>query len=372
MKIVYVSDAIYPYLKGGKEKRLYEVSTRLAKKGHDVHIYTMHWWDNPSKDSFEGGVQLHALCRRYDLYNDNRRSIKEAILFGLACFKLTRVKFDILDVDHMPFFPVITAWIVCSLRRRKLYGTWHEALSRQDWVRYMGFGGNIAAIIESICIRLPYSITAASEHTRSLLIAHHSHARRVELVTPGVDLRSIKSIRPSNIACDVLYVGRLVKDKNIDKLVEAVGLIIESKPDIRCIIIGEGIERPRLEHLIKEKGLDNNIAILKPLPEADDIYSFMKSSKVFVLPSVREGYGIVALEALACDTPVITTNTPTNAAKDLVINSSMGSLIHLNVHVLAEEINKWINKGSRTNLSKFISGFDWDVQADKQVKIYTT
>src|SRR5260221_7593843 len=109
MKVVFVSDAVYPYNKGGKEKRLYELSTRLVKLGHDVHIYTMHWWRSPEKVRTEQGVRLHAISRRHDLYHGTRRSISEGILFGLACLKLLTVAFDVLDVDHMPFFPVYSA-----------------------------------------------------------------------------------------------------------------------------------------------------------------------------------------------------------------------------------------------------------------------
>lgn len=121
MKIVLVSDAIYPYNKGGKEKRVFELSTRLAKLGHDVHIYTMRWWSTPETTRTENGVQLHAISKKYEMYHGDRRSIKEGVMFAFACLKLLTVKFDVIDVDHMPFFPIITTWIVCVLtfRRKK-------------------------------------------------------------------------------------------------------------------------------------------------------------------------------------------------------------------------------------------------------------
>jgi len=155
MRIVFVSDAVYPYNKGGKEKRLYELSTRLVNLGHDVHIYTMHWWRTPEKVRNENGVQLHAISHFHDLYRGDRRSISEGILFGLACLKLMFVRFDVLDVDHMPFFPIYSGWLVCLLRGKKLYGTWHEALTVREWVGYMGVGGYIASAIEQVSIRLP-------------------------------------------------------------------------------------------------------------------------------------------------------------------------------------------------------------------------
>src|SRR5437667_5889404 len=93
LKIALVSDAIYPYNKGGKEKRIYEISTRLAKAGHEVHIYCMKWWKGKSNQRIENGVYLHAISPLYPLYSGQRRSIRQALLFSLACFKLIKEDF---------------------------------------------------------------------------------------------------------------------------------------------------------------------------------------------------------------------------------------------------------------------------------------
>jgi len=64
MNIAIVSDAIYPYNKGGKEKKIFEISTRLVKKGHRVTIYCMKWWKG--KDiKVENGVILNAISPLY-------------------------------------------------------------------------------------------------------------------------------------------------------------------------------------------------------------------------------------------------------------------------------------------------------------------
>src|SRR6185369_842907 len=102
MKIAIVSDAIYPYNKGGKEKRIFEISTRLVKKGHTVTIYTMHWWKGKEITRVENGVRLHGISPLYPLYSEERRSIRQAVLFALFCFKLINKDFDVIDADHMP------------------------------------------------------------------------------------------------------------------------------------------------------------------------------------------------------------------------------------------------------------------------------
>src|SRR5664279_4133987 len=130
-RIAIVSDAVYPYNKGGKETRIHELSTRLVRSGHDVTIYTMKWWSTPEKTRIEEGVTLQAISPLYPLYNGERRSIKEGILFGLACFGLLWKKFDVLDVDHMPYFPLFSLKVVSLLRRKPMLATWHEVWGRE-------------------------------------------------------------------------------------------------------------------------------------------------------------------------------------------------------------------------------------------------
>ena len=74
MKIAFVTDVIYPYIKGGAEKRIHEFSYRL-KEGNEVHVYGIKWRDGPSvlkKD----GITYHGVCRPRRLYKNGRRSIR--------------------------------------------------------------------------------------------------------------------------------------------------------------------------------------------------------------------------------------------------------------------------------------------------------
>ncbi|MDB5184235.1 MAG: hypothetical protein JWN38_43 [Candidatus Saccharibacteria bacterium] len=369
MNITFVSDAIYPYNKGGKEKRLYELSTRLAAMGHDVHIYTMHWWESPEKSRIEHGVHLHAISRFYPMYKGDVRSIKQGVLFGLACFRLFRIKFEILDVDHMPFFPIYSAWLVCLFRGKRFHGTWHEALSRKDWVNYMGAAGNIAALVERISVQLPHAVTAASDHTHRLIKTELKRRRNISVVSSGIDVGLINAVKPARRRIDVLYAGRLVKDKNIDKLVDAIGLAAKTMPSLRCTIVGHGAEKQRIMRQIKKLKLQSHINLVEPLTNASDIYAYMKISRVFCLPSVREGFGIVALESLACNTPVITTSAPANAAKDL-INGKNGSVVSLTVESLAQAITRWVSNARPRALAKTVADYGWDSLAEKQLGVY--
>jgi glycosyltransferase involved in cell wall biosynthesis len=371
-KIVFVSDGIYPYMKGGKEKRLHEISRHLAVMGYDVHIYTMHWWEGKEKRRTEDGVQLHALCNYQEMYHGDRRSIKEGIVFSLACFKLFWITFDVLDVDHMPFLPILSSWVVCRLRGRRFFGTWHEALSHREWTDYMGPSGILASLIERISVHLPYTITAASAHTKELLASIHGRAERVGLVASGIDTALMRAVEPANVCCDVLYVGRLVKDKNIRTLIRAIGIITKKDSTVRCIIIGQGIEKSYLRRLSSHLKLQDNITFLEPLAEAAEVYAYMKAAKVFCLPSTREGFSLVTLEALGCGTPVITADSPANAAKRFITDGQNGSIVPCTPEALAKAIVHWASLPQKPNTTIELAEYDWHSLAEKQMKVYTS
>ena len=95
MKISLVYDAIYPYIKGGGEKRYYEIAQRLSAKGHEVHIYGQKLWSG-DKIIKKEGIFYHGIAKSSSLYTQERkRSIKEAIMFGFCSLKMVKEDFDI-------------------------------------------------------------------------------------------------------------------------------------------------------------------------------------------------------------------------------------------------------------------------------------
>ena len=107
----------------------------LEMIGIEVHIYTMKWWDGEDILDLDG-VRLHGICKQRPLYSGERRSIMQALMFGLATFKLIAARFDVLDVDHMPYFPLFAARIICALRRKRMMATWHEVWGNAYWKSY--------------------------------------------------------------------------------------------------------------------------------------------------------------------------------------------------------------------------------------------
>ncbi len=136
---------------------------------------------------------------------------------------------------------------------------------------------------------------------------------------------------------DIIFVGRLIKEKHVDLLVRAFGILSSEQPELRLLIIGEGPEQDAITKIIHELSLEDRIVLKGFQDDHDEVIAQMKSAKVFVNPSTREGFGITALEALACGIPVVTVNHPANAIRDLITEKN-GFTCSLSEKDLAETI----------------------------------
>jgi glycosyltransferase involved in cell wall biosynthesis len=298
------------------------------------------------------------------LQSGDKRSLKQGLLFGLATLKLLFVKFDVIDVDHMPFFPLFSAKLVCLLRGKPMYATWHEVWGRQYWQTYLGTAGIVAALIEKIAFYLPNTIISVSQHTTKKLI-EAGVTTPIQTVPLGVDLEGIYTVEPQVNGWDVVYAGRLLRHKNVDLLIKSIDQVRKSYPDISCAIIGEGPEKSNLEELTKELHLKNNVQFLDYFEDHNDLYGLLKASKMLVLPSTREGFGLIVIEANACGIPAITLNHPGNAARELIVEGQNGMLADVSAESIAEKIILTLqDQGAmkpRTTLEQFFANHDWNM-----------
>ena len=374
MKIAFIYDAVYPWVKGGAEKRVYELATRLAQRGHDVHWYSLGWWwpENGETDMLMDGIHLHGVSNPIELYSDDRRSIKEAIIFSLKLFNpLLKENYDVLDCQGFPFFSCFTAKIHSILGRSNLIITLHEIWG-DYWYTYLGKTGIFGVIIERAMLSLTDNIITVSTMTKKDLKAIKKSENSI-IIPNGIDFNHITEIRPSNEKSDVIFAGRLIKEKNVDILINSMVLVKEKFPDIKCLIIGNGPERKKLEELSLQLQLKDNIIFKDFMENYDDLIGYIKSSKVFALPSTREGFGIVVIEANACGIPVVVVDHEMNAAMDLVVEAVNGFKSRLTIKDMADKIIKSLeNNGKyREKCIEMSKEYDWNRIVDSLEKVYT-
>ena len=105
---------------------------------------------------------------------------------------------------------------------------------------------------------------------------------------------------------DIVFSGRLVKNKGINLLLQAIKMVKIQTPDLKMIIIGDGPLKNKIQKFIKKNNLQNNIEFSGWLPKNEDVAKIYNQSKIMVMPSYNEGGPRVTLEAMACKVPVLT------------------------------------------------------------------
>ena len=371
--IALVCDTIHPYSHGGREQRHHELARRLAGR-FELHVYTMHWWDGPRVYT-DGGVTFHAISPLLPLYTKNRRSIRQALLFALACLRLIRHQFDVLDADHMPYFQVFILRAVTILKRKPFVVTWHEVWSRSYWFSYLGWSGLAGWITERVAMRMPTMIIAASPHTAERLRDSLGKRPSITTVPNGIDLSAIRGTHPDADFRDLVVVGRLIDHKRVGMLLDAVALLHARGIKVTCRVIGDGPERNELHEQARRLGIGNEVKFQHDVAEQKEVYSLLKAARIFVSPSAREGFGIAVLEALACGAAVVTTSAPDNLAQHLAVRSPRGVVCKPNAEGIAVAVHRIIAEPSWVSPEEYdgdpwLADYDWDLMADRVADVY--
>jgi len=140
---------------------------------------------------------------------------------------------------------------------------------------------------------------------------YHLKAKKVFVIPPGVDVSYIKSIKQDKEQFDAIFVGQLRKSKGIFDIPEIWEEVTDKLPNAKLAIIGKNVgeNQSQLDNLISNKNLSKNIKILG-FQTTEKTFALLKSAKCLILPSYEEGFGMVILESLVCNTPVVSYDLP--------------------------------------------------------------
>lgn len=366
MKIALVYDMIYPFNIGGAELRNYEIAKRLAKN-HEVHLFGVKLWDG--SDVIErDGIIIHGVCRYSDKYNfSGSRTVWESTLFGLRLFfPLVSGKFDVIDVSAFAYLHCFTASLVGKIRKTPIVFTWHQYWGNY-WNEYLGgFKGLAGNKIEKIVKFLGKNHIAVSQTTKNDLINDGIKPENIFINYCGVDLGQVQQVETKDKIYDLIFVGRLTHQKNLTLLIESIKLLKIDLPHIKVCLVGDGLDKERLLSLVKRYDLESNIVFKGLVGKREEVFTELKKSKIFVLPSLLEGFGIVVVEANACGLPVIVIKNKWNASQELIDVGKNGLISDNNPGDLSLKIKKLITDDnlrqvmSQESLEKSKS-FDWDI-----------
>jgi len=332
MKIAFVYDVIYPYSIGGGEKLMWELSSRLAAKGHSVHMITSKMWEGPDSINKEG-VEIKGVSLWNPVENNlgNRRWIHPfQFSFGVFNYFL-KERFDLIYCRAFPYLPCFAIKVAGLFQPLKFLIAWDESRGLKAWINQAGpIIGTATAMLERITASLIDRNIAVSEYTAKRMVRFLGFRKEnINVIPCGVDVPVFHPNKDIIKENTILYVGRVVRHKRVDLLVEAFSSISKEFESYSLKIIGSGSELKNLNKLIRDRKLEDRVTLLDSMPSAQLIKEFQKAS-VFVLPSEQEGFGMVMIEAMASGTPVIALDSSFSAASTLIKDNVNGMLFYSN------------------------------------------
>ncbi len=397
MNILFVSDTSIASIIGGAERVLFEQSTRLAKRGHNVHLLTRRLPSHAAnRESIQGVTEW-----RYNLYQDN------ALSFVISTYRNGRRLFEFLQSNygfecinfHQPFSALGVIQSAFSKRVRKVY-TCHS-LSFEEFIsRNAEPGGQLDKAlwllsiygrkwIERKILKHSDKIAALSQFTRKRLWDAYSIApQRVSIIPGGVDLNRFK---PAEDRMDVRHRLKVPEDKvvffTVRNLVQRMGLenlilsikeVVQASPDIYLLMGGEGPLREDLSNLVNDLGLEGFVELRGYLPE-EELPEYYRMADFFVLPTRElEGFGLVTLEAMASGVPVL--GTPIGGTREILGRFDSNLLLRNNnpssiaesmirfYHLIKQDPESWkeLSRRCRDFVERYYS---WEVNVDALEKV---
>ena len=375
LRIAFVSDALVPFSSGGAERRVHELAIRLAHR-HDVHVVSWGFW-GPEPTTVRDGMTFHGVGPPRPFYGtDGRRTLREAVEFAARLpIVLGRLDVDVIDVSATPYLPLYGAWLGTRRSRTPIVATWHEFWG-EHWEEYLPHRrlvGRAARAGESWARSLADRRVAVSPFTAARMGGGRLPGATA-IVGNGVDAASMGRVRPDAERSDVIFVGRLIDEKRIDVLLGAVAALVDRFPAIRCLIVGDGPEREHLAHLATELGLDGHVLFVGRVAD-ERLPALLRGSKVFVLPSAREGYAITVVEAMACGLVPVVARSRLSAAPDLIDDGVDGVISEPTVPGFAAAIGELLGDPGRCRrmaraARRSASTHDWAERAVAMERIY--
>jgi len=232
--------------------------------------------------------------------------------------------------------------------------------------------------IEILAAQLGDKVICVSEFTAEKLRKARIKSDEIEIVSNGINLDFTSSLNSQNIndKPPLIYAGRLIKEKRVDLLLKAVAIFAKKNnyQGVILQIIGEGNQREELENLAQKLDILDQVIFKGKLETIEEVWQEISQAKIAIQPSLREGFGIFPLEAIALGIPVIYCHSQESAVKEIVRDGIEGIAVNPDENDLSQAIAQLLyNELEYQKLSNNgkirAKSFDWQEITDKLEKI---
>lgn len=368
MKIVQTPVRFYPFI-GGVENYVYYLSKELVRRGHQIEVICANEPQSINIDNIEG-IKVKRLSYLGRIANTNITPQLPLIL--------SQEDYDIIHT-HIPT-PWSADWsaVLSKIKNKPLVITYHNDIIGEGIVDY------IARFYNSTFLKLLLKRADKIIITQPSYLKSSNYLRdyqdKIEVIPNGVDVDKFQPRKTFNDDYTIFFLSLLDefhRYKGLDYLLKSLQIVKKEIPNFKLVVGGKGVLVDYYKKMAASMGLVDNVEFTGFISD-DEIVGYYNQANVFVLPStssLQEGFGIVALEALACQIPVITTDI-VGVAEDLVAVNGGLVVPPKDVVKLAEaiiiifkdrELQKEMGKRGRKLV---MEKYTWKSVASKMEKLY--
>ena len=397
-----------PRIVGGLGTYAQNICPEMVKLGHDVSVFTMNDGTLKTRETVKGidvnrpmlveGGSILPLCMTEDLrkWGTGIKFFNDVLIYNI----LSATKFvnELVRKEEYSF-DIICAhdWLsamagIMAKRETGLPFVFH--LHSTEWGRALDGGSQTVTHIEKTSGEVADGIITVSYPMQEDLIRHGFDPDKIKVCWNGINvekynprelsdeavagLRSRYGIGPNDKM--ILFVGRLTAVKGVLNLVKAMPTVASKYPDAKLVILGKGELERSISDLINILNLREKVKTrFEFVPEAERILHY-GACDLFVAPSVYEPFGIIALEGMAMEKPIVVGARGTIGFRDFVIPSGPDQTgIHIDgnnsadiawgINSLLQDMGaaKEMGKRGRKRVQQY---FTWDKVAARTIGIY--
>lgn len=360
MKIVVTGTRGIPGIQGGVETHCQELYPLIADEQHEIIVVR-----RPNY-AMDRSVQIYKQVTIKDISAPRSKHLEAFVHTFKAVIYARKVKADIVHI-HAVGPALMTP--VARLLGMKVVITHHGPdYDRDKWGRFAKW---ILRMGERAGVYYANHIIVISEYIRQIIYHQYSAKRNITLIHNGVNVPTrvvgteyLESLDLTEYGY-VLAVGRFVKEKNLDQLVEAFTQL--SSPSMKLVIAGDADFQDEYAQKLKEVCRKEKNICLTGFIKGDKLAQLYTYAKVFVLPSTHEGLPIALLEAMSYGCPVLASDIPANKEIGLPDECYFRSGDFSNLlHTLKEKIE--ISQSKRITYD--LSSYSWRHIAQQTKEIY--
>ncbi|CAK8715217.1 hypothetical protein KKHLCK_04320 [Candidatus Electrothrix laxa] len=362
-----------PYVMGGAEIQAYHLAKEWVKKGHEVTVVGNRNETGVILFSEGSDLGINSVKIKTRNYNKFTRALSYTVSLSWFLVK-NKKKFDIIYCRFVKE-PTI---VVCFL---KLLGIINlplfsctECTGNRGEAYFLSTFWSSKLIIKLIN-RYNNIINIISPDIEKELVSIGLNKEKFSYIPNGTPISS--EYFPCNDEKerkDLVFVGRLVKRKNVDILIKAVKKLTDSGKNISLSIIGTGPVENELKELRDSLFLQENIFFMGFVEENKKL-ECIAQHKIFVLPSMLEGFGIVVIEAMKIGLPVIVTNC---GGPEFFVDNSVGRVAQVgSVDSLTDSIkdllsleSEQLNQMGLSAQKKVMENYNISILAERHIDIF--